>query len=69
MQGTPVRSLVWEDPTRLRATKSLHPHYRASALEPGLCVQESHCEEKAEDSLQTKKSPRSEQDPAQPKRT
>ena len=27
MQGTQVQSLVWEDPTNLRATKPMHPNF------------------------------------------
>ena len=27
MQGTRVRALVWEDPTRHRATKPVHHNY------------------------------------------
>ena len=34
MQGTQVRSLVQEDPTRLRATKPVHHSCRAQALHP-----------------------------------
>ena len=34
MQGTWVRSLVWEDPTCHRATKPLHHNYWACVLEP-----------------------------------
>ena len=33
-QGTPVRALVWEDPTYRGATKPVHHNYRAHALEP-----------------------------------
>ena len=33
MEGTLDQSLVWEDPTGLRATKSLCRNYWASALE------------------------------------
>ena len=35
MQETWVRSLIWEDPTRLGATKSMCLNYRARILEPG----------------------------------
>ena len=35
MQETWVQSLVWEDLTGLRATKSLCHNYWACALEPG----------------------------------
>ena len=63
MLGTPVRSLVWEDPTCLRATKPGHAPHRPP--EPERCVRESHYDEKTEDSLQTKKSPRCEEGPAQ----
>ena len=35
MQGTRVRSLVWEDSTCCRATKPVHRNYWACALEPG----------------------------------
>ena len=34
VQGTWVRSLVWEDPTCCRATKPVHHNYWACALEP-----------------------------------
>ena len=34
MQGTRVPSLVWEDPTCCRATKSVHHNYWACALKP-----------------------------------
>ena len=34
MQGTRVRSLVWEDPTCRGATKPMHHNYWACALEP-----------------------------------
>ena len=34
MQGTQVRSLVWEDPTCRGATKPVHRNYWACALEP-----------------------------------
>ena len=34
MQGTRVRSLVWEDPTWHRATKPVHHNYWAHTLEP-----------------------------------
>ena len=34
MQGTRVRSLVWEDPTCCWATKPVHHNYWACALEP-----------------------------------
>ena len=34
MQGTRVRSLVWEDPTCLGAAKPVHHNYWACALEP-----------------------------------
>ena len=34
MQGTRVRSLVWEDPTCHGATKPVHHNYWACALEP-----------------------------------
>ena len=34
MQGTRVRSLVWEDPTCRRATKPVHHNYWACGLEP-----------------------------------
>ena len=35
VQGTWIQSLVWEDSTRLEATKPTHHNYWASALEPG----------------------------------
>ena len=44
MQGTGLRSLVWEDPTCLWATKSIGHNYCASTLEPMLCNQTSHCD-------------------------
>ena len=44
MQGTGLRSLVWEDPTCLWATKSIGHNYWASTLEPMLCNQTSHCD-------------------------
>ena len=34
MQGTPVPSLVWDDPTCHRATKPMQHNYWACALEP-----------------------------------
>ena len=34
MQGTWVRSLVWEDPTYHGATKPVRHRYRACALDP-----------------------------------
>ena len=34
MQGTEVRSLVWEDSTCCRTTKPMYPNYWAHALEP-----------------------------------
>ena len=34
VQGTWVQSLVWEDPTCCRATKSVNPNYWAWTLEP-----------------------------------
>ena len=37
MQGTPVKSLVQEDPTCCRATKLVHHNYWAHALEPVSC--------------------------------
>ena len=37
MQGTGVRSLVWEDFTCSRATKSVGYNYWAGALEPASC--------------------------------
>ena len=41
MQGTLlVRFLVWEDPTCLRATKSMSHNYRAFVLEPASCSPE-----------------------------
>ena len=45
IQGTWVPSLVWEDPTGHRTTKSVCPNYWACALEPGLCRKRSHCKE------------------------
>ena len=41
MQGTWVRSLVWEDPTCCRATKPVHHNYRAHALESVPCNRRS----------------------------
>ena len=54
MQGTQVRTLVQEDPTCLRATKPVRHNYWACApqllkpthLEPVLCNNRSHCNEK-----------------------
>ena len=54
MQGTRVRSLVWEDPTCCRATKPVRHNYWACVpkllkpmcLEPVLCNKRSHCNEK-----------------------
>ena len=42
VQGIWVQSLVWEDPTCLRATKPMYHNYQASALEPVLCNKRSH---------------------------
>ena len=58
MQETRVLSLIWEDPTCLRATK------------PALHNKRSHGNERpthSTHSLQPGKSPHSEEDPAQPK--
>ena len=54
MQGTPVQSLVQEDPTCRGATKPVHPTYWAHALqelkpmclEPVLCNKQGLCNEK-----------------------
>ena len=46
MQGTPVRSLVWEDSTCHRATKSMCHNYWAHVLDPRLHGKRSHCNEK-----------------------
>ena len=42
MQGTQVRSLVWEDCTCYGATKSVHHNYWTCALEPGSCNSWAH---------------------------
>ena len=47
MQGTRVRSLVWEDSTCHRATNPVHHNYGSlSALEPVLSNKRSHGPEK-----------------------
>ena len=46
MQGTPIESLVWEDPTCHRATKAMHHNYGASSLGPMLHNERSHRNEK-----------------------
>ena len=38
--GAQVQSRVWEDPTCLRTTKSLHHNYRTCTLEPGTAATE-----------------------------
>ena len=75
MQGTRVRSLVREDPKCRGATKPLRHDYWACALEPALCNERSHRNEKP--AHHTKSNPRSPQlekaharsneDPMQPK--
>jgi len=61
MQGTQVRSLVWEDPTCLRGTKPvLHNRRSYHNEKPVHWNEEPH-------SWQLEKSPRSNEDPAQPK--
>ena len=55
IQGTQLRSLVWEDSTRLRAARLVHQNYWArllqllkpESLEPALCSWRSHCNEKS----------------------
>ena len=48
MQGTWVQSLVWENPTRYGATKSMHHNnWSQCALEPVVCNKKSHHNEKA----------------------
>ena len=46
MQGAWVRSLVWEDPTCLEATKLMCHIYCAQALEPVFCNRSGHHNEK-----------------------
>ena len=47
VQGTRVGSLVWEDPTRLEATKPIPYNDRSlHALEPVLCNKRRHRNEK-----------------------
>ena len=41
VQGTHVRSLIWEDPTCLEATKPTHHNYWACALETASCSERS----------------------------
>ena len=42
LQGTRVRSLVWEDPTCLGATQPVHPKDSTCTLAPTLCSMRSH---------------------------
>ena len=42
MQGTLIWSLVWEDPTYLRATEPVSYNYQACALEPLSCNHGAH---------------------------
>ena len=42
LQGTRVRSLVWEDPTCLGATQPVHPEDSTCTLAPVLCSIRSH---------------------------
>ena len=41
-QETQVRSLIWEEPTRLRATKPMCHNYQACALKPRSCNYQAH---------------------------
>lgn len=43
IQGTQLRSLVWEDSTRCGATKPMCHNYWARALEPVFHTKRSHC--------------------------
>ena len=47
MQGTPVRSLVWEDPNVPQGNQALAPQLlKPKRLEPVLRNKSSHCNEK-----------------------
>ena len=65
MQETQAQSLVQEDSTCLRATKSMHHNYWKSSLEPVLRIRRNHCYEKPSHGNQRMPSCISE-DPAQP---
>ena len=73
VQETQVRSLVWEDPTCLRAAKPVL-HYQACTLESVLYKKRSHCNENPTRSAreepllpELEKSTHSNEDPVQPK--
>ena len=65
VQGTGVRSLIWEDSTCLRATKPVwcnswavcHNHWSLHTLEPVLCNKRRHCNQKPVHSKEEQSSP------------